>query len=308
MLKDGSYRDRKNWYITNPNMGASVDEEFIEEQFAKAERSGEASFRIFAAKHLNVEIGIALRSDGWAGASFWERGIDKSITFDSILERCDAVTVGIDGGGLEDLLGVAIIGREKLTKRWLVWTHAFVSPEGMDRRKINTTLYEGFISDGDLTLVEQLPDDLTGVSEIVGRVKDSGLLSCVGVDAIGIGGIVDSMDAIEVTEASGLLRSVRQGISLMGAIKTVERKLADGTFLHSGSRMMAWCVGNAQVIYTPTAMRLAREQTGAGKIDPLAAVFDAAELMMTNPVVKSKELQMFFLGGSRRSRNPFSIA
>ena len=60
-------------------------------------------------------------------------------------------------------------------------------------------------------------------------------------------------------------------------------------------------------MYTPTAMRLAREETGAGKIDPLAAVFDAAELMMTNPVVKSKELQMFFLGGSRRSRNPFSM-
>ena len=228
MLKDGSYRDEDNWYITNPNLGASVDKEFIADQFAKAERSGEASFRVFAAKHLNVEIGIALRSDGWAGASFWDRGIDPSITFDSILERCDAISVGIDGGGLEDLLGVAIIGREKLTKRWLVWTHAFVSPEGMGRRKINTTLYEGFIKDNDLTLVEQLPDDLAGVSEIVERVKNSGLLSCVGVDAIGIGGIVDAMDAIEVTEASGLLRSVRQGISLMGAIKTVERKLADG--------------------------------------------------------------------------------
>lgn len=306
MLKNGDYRKPENFYITNPNLGASVDVEFLLDEWTKAERKGEANFRAFAAKHLNVEIGIALRSDGWAGAEYWARGVDKSITFDSILERSDCVTIGIDGGGLDDLLGVAIIGREKLTKRWLVWTHAFISPEGMERRKINETLYKGFIEDGNLTLVDQLPDDLAGVTEIVLRVKESELLSCVGVDAIGIGGIVDAMDTIEVTEESGLLRSVRQGISLMGAIKTVERKLADGSLLHAGQRMMDWCVGNVKVIYTPTAMRLARDESGAGKIDPLAAIFDAAELMMANPTVKSKEMQLIFFGsgGGKKELHP----
>ena len=69
----------------------------------------------------------------------------------------------------------------------------------------------------------------------------------------------------------------------MGAIKTVERKLADGSFRHGGSRMMAWCVGNARIVPTPTAMRIARDEAGLGKIDPLMATFDAAELMSTNP-------------------------
>lgn len=69
----------------------------------------------------------------------------------------------------------------------------------------------------------------------------------------------------------------------MGAIKTVERKLADGSFRHGDSRLMAWCVGNLKVVPTPTAMRLARDESGLGKIDPAAAMFDAAELMSTNP-------------------------
>ncbi len=69
----------------------------------------------------------------------------------------------------------------------------------------------------------------------------------------------------------------------MGAIKTVERKLADGSFKHGGSRLMAWCVGNAKVVPTPTAVRIARDETGLGKIDPLMAAFDAAELTGTNP-------------------------
>jgi len=79
------------------------------------------------------------------------------------------------------------------------------------------------------------------------------------------------------------LKGVRQGIALMGAIKTVERKLADRTFKHDGSRMMAWCTGNARVVPTPTAMRVARDEAGLGKIDPLMATFNAAELISTNP-------------------------
>ena len=47
--------------------------------------------------------------------------------------------------------------------------------------------------------------------------------------------------------------------------------------------MMAWCAGNARVVPTPTAMRIARDEAGLGKIDPLMATFDAAELMSTSP-------------------------
>ena len=55
-------------------------------------------------KHANVEIGLALRADRWAGADFWEQQA-RRVTFEDILRRSEVVTVGIDGGGLDDLLG-----------------------------------------------------------------------------------------------------------------------------------------------------------------------------------------------------------
>ena len=283
MLKAEAFRDSTTWHLTNPNLGASVDLQYLLDEGGKAERAGEASFRGFAAKHLNVEIGIALRSDGWAGAAVWDRGIEPGLDFAAVLERSEVVTIGVDGGGLDDLLGIAVLGREKVTKNWLLWTHAFISPEGEERRKANASVYENFQADGDLTRVDQLPDDLAAVVDIVHQVEETGLLAFVGVDIIGIGGIVDALDEIQVTEQSGMLKGVRQGIALMGSIKTVERKLADGTFKHSGSRMMSWCAGNARVVPTPTAMRIARDEAGLGKIDPLMAAFVAAELMSTNP-------------------------
>jgi phage terminase large subunit-like protein len=62
----------ENIALVNPNMGYSVDQAFLEREFKKAQLSGEESFRGFMAKHGNIEIGLNLRSDRWAGADFWE--------------------------------------------------------------------------------------------------------------------------------------------------------------------------------------------------------------------------------------------
>ena len=67
MIESGAYRDPENFYITNPNLGASVDEEFLRDEFIKAERNGRASLTGFCAKHLNCEVGLGLRGDRWGG-------------------------------------------------------------------------------------------------------------------------------------------------------------------------------------------------------------------------------------------------
>jgi len=217
------------------------------------------------------------------------------LTLDSALERSEAAVVGIDGGGLDDLLGIAVVGRQKIDGTYLAWTHALISPEGLERRKANTAFYDKFIADGDLTVVEELPDDISRVTEIVEKVKEAKKLAGVGVDAIGIGGIVDALAKIGVTQENNLLAGVRQGISLMGAIKTVERKLVDGSFKHGGQALMTWCAGNARVVPTPTGMRIARDDSGFGKIDPLMALFNACALMALNPAPnKRPECRLFF--------------
>jgi len=115
------------------------------------------------------------------------------------------------------------------------------------------------------------------------------------VDAIGIGGIVDALAKIGVTQENKLLAGVRQGIALMGAIKTVERKLVDGSFRHGGQALMTWCAGNARIVPTPTGMRIARDDSGYGKIDPLMALFNASALMATNPMAQKRpEVRLFF--------------
>src|SRR5262245_20388237 len=294
-VRDGGWRDRRYWPLVNPNLGRSTNEDFLAREIVRADADGPAAVALIASQHFIVQFGMSLRADGWAGANYWDRGREDGLTLEAVLGRSEAVCVGIDGGGLDDLLGIAVLGRGKDDKGWAAWTHALISPEGLERRKANGPFYEKFQADGDLTVVEELPDDISYVTDIVDKVKQSNKLAGVGVDAVGIGGIVDSLAKIGVTQENNLLAGVRQGISLMGAIKTVERKLVDGSFKHGGQALMTWCAGNARIVPTPTGMRIARDDSGYGKIDPLMALFNSAALMALNPgAQKRPEVRLFF--------------
>lgn len=295
MLDSKDFRKPENFYIPNPNIGASVDKEYLLEQLAEAEQDGQAALLGFFAKHLNVQPGVSLHAESWAGVLVWERGLELGLTLDDILDRCEVVTIGIDGGGLDDLLGVGLIGREKETKRWLGWSHALISDIGIERRKANIEVYNSFEADGDLTKFvyrkpqegETKPPKDAGrqfIVDLVKKVQAKGLLAQVGVDAAGIGAIVDDLAEIGITQDAETLDAVRQGIALMGAIKTVEIKLADYSFVHGGRPMLKWCAENLRVVPTPTAMRVARDEAGFGKVDPIMALFNAAHLMSLNPM------------------------
>lgn len=134
-----------------------------------------------------------------------------------------------------------------------------------------------------MTIIDDYPEDLDGVVGIVTRINEMGLLACVGVDTIGLAGIVDALAEVGVTEDSKQVAGIGQGYVLTGAIKGLERKLIDGTFAHCGQPMMAWCVGNARVEPTKNAFLVTKQASGSAKIDPVMALFDAAKLMERNP-------------------------
>jgi phage terminase large subunit-like protein len=295
LAKNDGWKNRKYWPLVNPNLGRSTSEEFLAREVLRAEEEGQSSLALIASQHFNVQIGISLRSDGWAGAEVWERGIERGLSLDKILARSEVVTIGVDGGGLDDLLGVGLIGREKGTKRWLGWAHAMISDIGIERRKANAAHYDRFEREGSLTKFAYTRPDTHAIAQplniqyvvdLVEKVQRLGLLAQVGVDAAGIGAIVDALGELGVTQDAAKLDAVRQGIALMGAVKTIEIKLADYSFRHDGSEMMKWCVGNIKVVPTPTAMRIARDESGYGKVDPFMALANAAHLMCLNPALE----------------------
>lgn len=283
----------ENLALVNPNLGYSVDEEFLLREFAKAQQGGEESFRGFLAKHGNVEIGLALRSDRWAGADFWEDAVEPC-TLEQILERCEVIDFGIDGGGLDDLLGAYAIGREKDTGKKLGWGHAWAHPSVLERRKEIAPALQDFAKAGHLTVVRRVGDDVDELADIAEQIHEAGLLDKIGCDPVGLGAILDKLEERGIPNDK--IVGVSQGWKLGGAIKTAERWLAEGSFAPATQPMMAWCVGNARVEPRANSILITKQASGSAKIDPLMAMFNAVTLMALNPPAATKKYQIFVLG------------
>lgn len=295
-IEDGSYIEPENWYITNPNLGASVGLEELADILRKASESHDKnSLQTALAKHLNVEIGISLRANRWAGAEFWAEASDV-FTLDELIEQSEVVTMGGDGGGLDDLLGGAVLGRlpivvghemDEITrerrpiKPWKLWTHAWCHPIALERRKQDEPRYRDFEKDGDLTVVEFVGQDTAEFADIAVKIFNADKLDRVGLDPLMVGDLIDDLVAAGIPEDK--IVGVPQGYKISGYQKTAERRIASKYMTHNGQRMMDWCVGNARVLVKGSGSMLSKGESGNGKIDPLIATLNAVALMSENP-------------------------
>jgi phage terminase large subunit-like protein len=309
MREDEAYLDPDNFYVTNPNMGRSQSVSFITRKLRQVKEGrgedGDTSLQIVLAKYLNVEIGTRLSRDRWSGAPFWEGAAEPVLTLDDLIRRSEVIVAGVDGGGLDDLLGLCLIGREKGSKRWLIWAQAWAWSIVWKRRSDIATFLDAFIAEGTLIRCElpdddeiaaleavpegqddaaELTDDILGVVDVLVKVRDAGLFpekEAIGLDPAGVATLVDELVKRGFTDEQ--LKAIPQGWRLSSAIKGMARKVAARTLRHGGTKLMAWCVGNVkQEPRGASGVAITKQSPGA-KIDPVAAMFSAGMLMMLNP-------------------------
>lgn len=280
------WEDPKLWPLVLPNLNRSVTIERLLPKFREAKESGIESFSIWGSQHLNLQIGSALNAASWRGAKYWTGARDpEQITLDSLLDRSEVITAGVDGGGLDDLLGLSLCGRDKNSKDWLFWYRAWAQPDVLERRKDIADRLREFEEDGTLTIFDEPNRDVQEVADIMQAVYDAGLFPeklGIGLDAYGITEITDEIIGRGIPLE--MMGAVPQGFKLNGVIKGFERRLKFGTIWHDGSRMMTWCVGNAKTELKGSATLITKQISGSAKIDPLMAGFDAYFLMARNPV------------------------
>jgi phage terminase large subunit-like protein len=283
LARDNGWKQRRYWPLVNPNLGRSTSEDFLAREVMRAEADGPGAVALIASQHFNVQVGLSLRENGWPGAEYWEAAEDAALTLEEILIRSEVVVVGIDGGGLDDLFGVAVVGRCRETLDWLVWTHAWCHRSVLERRKSIASRLEQAQGAGELTIVEHAAEDIEQIVALIADIDERKLLACVAVDPAGLGEFIEALRAIDITQEGDRVVGAPQGYQLMNAIKTAERKTENGTLKHAPNALMDWCVGNIKIEPTATAIRATKANAGDAKIDPAMALFDAVTVMVRDP-------------------------
>ena len=284
-LDQDHWRNPRHWDCILPNLDRSIDRQALVDDYENNGKITKETEQIWASQHLNIEIGVGLGGDGWSGALNWGDCIDDAIeTLGDLLSRSEVCTVGIDWGGADDLAALYVIGREKSTKRWLGWGQAWARNTVFDRRKSIASRLRDFVQDGDLVIAKSGEEQAMMAAAICREVADSGLLpdtGGIGLDSAGVALLLDALEAEGLTEPQ--VGAVLQGWKLQTAVSSVPLKLEDRRFLHGGQPIMAWCVGNAKQSLRGSNYVVTKEVSGAGKIDLLMALFNAAMLMFQNP-------------------------
>lgn len=295
------WRNTDNWPLLLPNLDRSIDAQALIDDYTNNGTATVEAEQIWASQHLNIEIGVGLGGDSWDGALHWTGCIDDSLAgLDDLLARSEVCTIGIDWGGADDLAGLYVIGRERVTKRWLGWGKAWARATVFERRKSIAGELRRFEECGDLEIAASGEDQAASAAAICKRVFDSGLLpeaAGIGLDAAGVALLLDALEDLGLQQP--LLQPVAQGWKLQTAISSVPLKLEDRRFLHGDQPIMAWCVGNAKQVLKGSNYIVTKEVSGAAKIDLLMALFNAAMLMFLNPVAapaRVPEYKMIVVG------------
>lgn len=275
----------KVWPYVMPNLGRSLQLESLKADYNTEARKGMNEKKLWASQHLSIEIGIGLKSDAWPGAKHWTKGDDTQITFDHLLEVCDIVVPGLDGGGLDDLFGFTCLGRHRETGHWLAWQHAWCFQDVLEERESIASKLKDFEEAGELTIIasEDAGQDIEQIVDYISRIKARGILGPVAVDPAGLGELVEELKKIGVYVDDDAIVGVQQGFALMNAMKTCERKLSNGTLRHGVSGLADWCVSNIKIEPLATAIRATKANAGDMKIDVAISLFNAATIMVTNP-------------------------
>jgi len=278
------FLDTRFWPMVMPNLGRSVFIDLLEREYRKAKSKGAEDLQLWLSQHLNIQIGVGLHSDRWAGADHWEDQADDMLTLEGIMQQSDVCVVGIDGGGLDDLLGLAVIGRHRETREWLHWARAWVQDDVLKARPEIAERLQDFAEFGDLVICTDLSEDIESVADICADLLERGLLpddAAIGLDPEGVADIVDALAMRNLTDEQ--IRPISQGYRLNAAINGLPRKLKKGSFRHCGQPLMNWCVGNAKTELRGNARMVTKQRSGLAKIDPLMATFNASMLMSRNP-------------------------
>lgn len=287
------WRDPAYWPMVMPNIGRPITVQSMLADYQSEVEKGEDAVRIWASQHLNVEMGTGVGEEGWAGADNWDNQIDERLNLDGLLQRCEVVTIGVDSGGRDDLIGLSVMGRERKTRHWLSVGFAWADPIVLDRRKDIAPKLQDCVEEGSLSIVA-MADAIQEMAAIVAQVIATGLLpakNAIGIDPNQAAAVIEALLGVGVTD--DMIRRLLQGPALAPAVYGLDMKLADETFWHADQALMSWVVGNAKAERRGNATMVTKQLAGSAKIDPLIALFEAAILMSWNPEPQGSGFKQF---------------
>ena len=295
---DEKWRDPNTWYIPNPSLGEALDLQYLIDDMKVNEAEGDLAG--WTNQHLNIIAG-GQGTWSWAGVPYWPGCYDERLAganiagLDRIVDRSEALTIGIDGGGMHDFQAVAVLGKERDTHQWLYWGHCWVDEAVITKRPILAESIEYWQGRDEITVSNfgersRKGNYSTALEELAWLVSH--------VNGTGGGRLLDRasvaldyhlrqayIDALTSPHLSApiqhpQLSTIQQGTNLHGDFEAVAAKCRMGEIVHGNNSLTNWAINNVSMKYRGSYLVAEKEDLAQDKkIDPFMALVFAARLM-----------------------------
>lgn len=273
------------WERCNPNINRSVSMPWLKQSFkAVLATNDDGELKRWLSQHVNAEIsqfGTSLENQ-WPGAAPWMIRGDEKVTASWIIENCNRLIFGFDGGGAHDLTSLAILGLDDGGHMYLT-TKSWLFEEAMRQDFTTRGALTQALRDGTLKVV--LPgQEVDEIVELVVGIYNRNAMSFVGFgcDPAGI-----ASEIANRLEADGIPRdkviAIKQGWGLKEGWTQLYRRATRGSLTHGNQDLLNWAVANCK--QEDNGLVTKKASGTAHKIDPAVACATAAVLAQNPPPV-----------------------
>lgn len=273
--KGDDFRDFDVWRKANPNLGVSIEEDFLRARFTEAiNRPTKQGINL--TKHLNMWVSSR---DAWLSMADWQACADPSLTL-AEMAGCEA-WVGMDLATKIDV--AAMVAKVKLADGRIAYWPKFYLPEAQvyDGKSKNSVAYGGWAATGHLTLT---PGDATDFEFIAEDLRE--LMRTLDVQAVGFDPYqAHHLSQQMMAEGAPMIEYPMQTRTLSPAMREMEAAITAKKRVHPGNPMFDWMASNVTAKEDGRGNIYPRKPHGQDhlKIDGIAAALMAEGLSMEEP-------------------------
>jgi len=229
------WTDPKILAKSNPNMGISVDEEFLLSQQRQATINAEQQNR-FKTKHLNVWCSARA---AWMNLQAWNACADEDLSIEDFAG--EEAWFALDLASKVDLCANVQLFKKRIADLDHLYAFArFYAPEASLEDPQNGAAYRKWAISGHITLTDGAETDFDLV-----RDDCLSLASKFTVREIGYDPWRATQLAHQLEKEGATVVEIRQNAGNLSApMKELQGAVASGRFHHDGNPVLTWCIAN----------------------------------------------------------------
>lgn len=272
-LKDGGIFKLETWKKANPNWGVSVDPITFEAKAKKAKVTPN-DIPNLKVKHLNVWLS---EMKAYFDLNAWDNCADKNLKIEDFEKHY--CKLGIDLASTRDITSTAVIFKKD--GKYYGFDRSYIPEDRVN--EVRSVQYDKSIELGELIKTPGTSINNEFIRSDVKSIRDKYRITECAYDPWNAKEMSMNLEADRIQ----MVKFAMNTANLSEPMKKLDSLIREGNFIHNGSSLLRWCLGNVVAKEDANGNVFPRKTHEDFKIDPIVAMLMSLALWLQDETKES---------------------